>query len=207
MSAGTQLWTPTEALAVGEHKSLSCLNAAVVQHSCTVSVSWYDAQWKVCAVNSRRDQFKMLCLLSINQPLPPHPPLPTPTNHQHPDSVSTLQFLSETLPILGMAKTNVALSVRRRRKRHYTFTHTQSQRLERRPCLGFLLLEQRFMVGGSCRESLRLNYTDGEHQVQEQLPRLWGGWRGRDESGSRGRRYGSRAWAHLYQLLLRAHLY
>lgn len=43
----------------------------------------------------------------------------------------------------------------------------QRQRLERRLCLGFLLLAQRFMVDESCGESLRLNYTDREHQIQE----------------------------------------
>lgn len=40
-------------------------------------------------------------------------------------------------------------------------TSTRRQRLERRQGLGFLLLEQRFMARESCRESLRLNYTDG----------------------------------------------
>lgn len=49
----------------------------------------------------------------------------------------------------------------------HTNMHTQRQRLERRLCLGFLLLAQRFMVGESCGESLRLNYTDREHQIQE----------------------------------------
>lgn len=39
------------------------------------------------------------------------------------------------------------------------------------------------MVGESCRESLRLNYTDGEHQIQEKLPRLWGERWGSAESG------------------------
>lgn len=39
------------------------------------------------------------------------------------------------------------------------------------------------MVGESCRESLRLNYTDGEHQIQEKLPRLWGERWGSDEPG------------------------
>ena len=60
-----------------------------------------------------------------------------------------------------------------RQEQLHTNIHTERQRLERRLCLGFLLLEQRFMVGESCRESLRLNYTDGEHQIQEKLPRLW----------------------------------
>lgn len=36
------------------------------------------------------------------------------------------------------------------------------------------------MVGESCRESLGLNYTDGEHQIQEKLPRLWGERWGRE---------------------------
>lgn len=49
----------------------------------------------------------------------------------------------------------------------HTNIHTQRQRLERRLRLGFLLLAQRFMVGESCGESLRLNYTDREHQIQE----------------------------------------
>lgn len=57
----------------------------------------------------------------------------------------------------------------------HTNIHTHRQRLERRLRLGFLLLAQRFMVGESCGESLRLNYTDREHQIQEKnLPRLWG---------------------------------
>lgn len=68
------------------------------------------------------------------------------------------------------------ISMVQRQDQLRTSVHTQRQRLERRLCLGFLLLEQRFMVGESCRESLRLNYTDREHQIQEKLPRLWRGW-------------------------------
>ena len=75
------------------------------------------------------------------------------------------------------------ISVVQRQKQLHTNIHTQRHRLERRLCLGFLLLEQRFMVGESCRESLRLNYTDGEHQIQEKLPRLRREWWGLDESG------------------------
>lgn len=75
-----------------------------------------------------------------------------------------------------------------------TSIHAQRQRLQRRLCLGFLLLEQRFMVGESCRESLRLNYTDGEHQIQEKLPRLWGEWWGWDELGIQRERYWSGVW-------------
>lgn len=70
-----------------------------------------------------------------------------------------------------------------RQEQLHTNIHTQRQRLEQRLCLGFLLLERRFMVGESCRESLRLNYTDGEHQIQEKLPRLCREWWGLDESG------------------------
>lgn len=117
---------------------------------------------------SRQQQFKMLCLLSINQ-------LSPPTNHQHPRFCINIAILEwkfahswsgqSKCSLISTAQTQAAL---------HTRTHTQSQRLERRPCLGFLLLEQRFMVGGSCRESLRLNYTDWEHQMEEQLSRLWG---------------------------------
>lgn len=93
---------------------------------------------------------------------------------------------------VSLAKTNAVLSLRCRGESSSTQTSTHRQRLERRLCLGFLLLEQRFMVGESCRESLRLNYTDGEHQIQEKLPRLWREWWGLDESGIERGRYRSR---------------
>lgn len=93
----------------------------------------------------------------------------------------------------GQNKCSLISMVQRQEPLH-TNIHTQRQRLERRLCLGFLLLERRFMVGESCRESLRLNYTDGEHQIQEKLPRLWGEWWGSDESGIERERYRSGVW-------------
>lgn len=69
--------------------------------------------------------------------------------------------------------------------------HALRHRLQRWLCLGFLLLEERFMVGESCRESLRLNYTDREHQIPRKLPRLWGERWGSDELGVERMRYGS----------------